>query len=105
MEQHLYTLLGALGSALLGAIGAIIVQVVKSHVDTKALEKEEALHEQEQQYTLKDIQKRLDRVEKKIDEHNHYASRFAEIEKSIIRIDERQATILQQAKLINGGGK
>lgn len=103
MSNELLQLIGVLGSAIIGAISALGVQFAKSMVEKHKHDKEMALHEQEQQYTLKDVQKRLDRVEAKLDEHNHYAARFSEIEKSIIRIDERQATILQQAKLITNG--
>lgn len=35
------------------------------------------------------LEDRLAVVEKKIDEHNHYAAHFAEIDKNIARIDER----------------
>lgn len=33
------------------------------------------------------IDNRLKIIEKKLDEHNHYAQKFGEIEKSIVRID------------------
>lgn len=38
---------------------------------------------------------KMDLIEKKLDEHNHYAQKFAEIEKSIVRID---TTLVQIAK-------
>jgi hypothetical protein len=40
------------------------------------------------------IDSRLKTIEKKLDEHNHYAQKFGEIEKSIVRID----TILSSNK-------
>lgn len=40
------------------------------------------------------IDHRLKTIEKKLDEHNHYAQKFGEIEKSIVRID----TILSSNK-------
>ena len=40
------------------------------------------------------IDSRLKIIEKKLDEHNHYAQKFGEIEKSIVRID----TILSSNK-------
>lgn len=98
MDSSFIGVLGTLGSAFLGAISAIIVQAIKNAHDKREADKADALHEQEQHFTLQDIRRRLDSVEKKLDEHNHYASRFSEIEKSIIRIDERQASILQQVK-------
>lgn len=36
---------------------------------------------------------RLDRLEKKVDEHNGYARRFGEIEKAIVRIDTKLETM------------
>ena len=37
---------------------------------------------------------RLDRLEKKVDEHNGYARRFGEIEKSIVRIETKMGDIV-----------
>ena len=35
-------------------------------------------------------------IQKKLDEHNHYAQRFSEIEKSIVRIDTTLLSIVKE---------
>ena len=41
------------------------------------------------------VDDKLQSIDKKLDEHNHYAQKFNEIEKSIVRID---TTLIQIAK-------
>ena len=42
------------------------------------------------------IDSQLKSIEKKLDEHNHYAQRFNEIEKSIVRIDTTLLSIVKK---------
>lgn len=59
-------------------IGTWLITRQKAKQDTI----DNALREQRQML-------RLDSLEKKVDEHNGYAKRFGEIEKSIIRIETK----------------
>lgn len=42
------------------------------------------------------IDSKLESIEKKLDEHNHYAQRFNEIEKSIVRIDTTLVQVIKK---------
>ena len=70
---------------------AVISNVVIAHQSSRRDELNNALREQRQ--TI-----RLDRLEKKVDEHNGYAKRFGEIEKSIVRIETKLGDITNEKK-------
>lgn len=44
------------------------------------------------------IDEKLESIEEKLDEHNHYAEKFGEIEKSIVRIDTMLHSHINQKK-------
>lgn len=71
MEQVIIAIIGAsavIASALIGYYSAVKKNAVN-----------EARREQEQQDNFKEIFKRFDHVDKRLDEHNHYAEKFAEV--------------------------
>ena len=71
MEQVIIAIIGAsavIASALIGYYSAVKKNAVA-----------EARREQEQQDNFKEIFKRFDKVDKRLDEHNHYAEKFAEV--------------------------
>ena len=71
MEQVIIAIIGAsavIASALIGYYSAVKKNAVN-----------EARREQEQQDNFKEIFKRFDKVDKRLDEHNHYAEKFAEV--------------------------
>ena len=68
--------------ALITGASAVVSNVVISRRKSRQDAIDNALREQRQ--TL-----RLDSIEKKVDEHNGYAKRFGEIEKSIVRIETK----------------
>ena len=71
MEQVIIAIIGAsavIASALIGYYSAVKKNAVA-----------EARREQEQQDNFKEIFKRFDHVDKRLDEHNHYAEKFAEV--------------------------
>ena len=71
MEQVIIAIIGAsavVASALIGYYSAVKKNAVN-----------EARREQEQQDNFKEIFKRFDHVDKRLDEHNHYAEKFAEV--------------------------
>lgn len=75
MNEIIVALIGAsavVASALLGYFTALKRNAV-----------EEARREQEQQDNFKQIFKRFDAVDKRLDEHNHYAEKFSEVAKTM----------------------
>ena len=71
MEQVIIAIIGAsavIASALIGYYSAVKKNAVN-----------EARREQEQMDNFKEIFKRFDKVDKRLDEHNHYAEKFAEV--------------------------
>lgn len=70
----------ALLVALIPAVSSVICQLIISHKDRKTTEASEAAKSQK-------LDDRLIVIEKKIDEHNGYAKKIGQIERSLIRID------------------
>lgn len=69
--------------ALVGTIfGAVLGYIGKS----RKIAIDEAKREQEQADLFNKIIEEMKDIKKKLDEHNHYAEKFGEIEKSIIAI-------------------
>ena len=77
--------------AMITGAFAVISNVVIARQSSRRDELNNALREQRQ--TI-----RLDRLEKKVDEHNGYAKRFGEIEKSIVRIETKLGDITNEKK-------
>lgn len=77
--------------ALITGASAVISNVIISQRKSRRDTIENALREQRQ--TL-----RLESIEKKVDEHNGYAKRFGEIEKSIVRIETKLGDIQHESK-------
>lgn len=73
--------------ALITGASAVISNIVISRKKSRQDAVDNALREQRQ--TI-----RLDRLEQKVDEHNGYAKRFGEIEKSIVRIETKIGDII-----------
>lgn len=85
MEQ----LIGGLITAAFGAIGVLGVQFLKNVASKRKHNIDVALHEQEQENAIKAILENQNEIKEKLDIHNGYAERFVEIEKAIIRVDDR----------------
>lgn len=68
--------------ALITGASAVFSNIVISRKRSRQDAIDNALREQRQS-------DRLDRIEKKVEEHNGYAKRFGEIEKAIVRIDTK----------------
>ena len=77
--------------SLISGILAVIGTVASNIILISKKSKQDAIKDAEREVRQA---MRLDSIEKKLDEHNHYAQRFDEIEKSIVRID----TILSSNK-------
>lgn len=68
--------------AVITGASAVFSNIVISRKRSRQDAIDNALREQRQS-------DRLDRIEKKVEEHNGYAKRFGEIEKAIVRIDTK----------------
>lgn len=68
----------ALITAAFGAVATITSQVIISNRSAKDRDAKDAARQQETKDQMIAFDKRLDDVEKKLDEHNGYAEKFAE---------------------------
>lgn len=72
--------------AVIGLIGTVIGAVLGYVSKSKKQAIEDAKREQQQNDQFNKIFEEMNIIKKKLDEHNHYAEKFGEIEKSIIAI-------------------
>lgn len=85
------SLLAYIVAPFITGIFAIIGQAIISN--RKAVEQDikDAVRDQKTSDRLDRIEENQARQEKKLDEHNEYAKRFEEIEKSIVKIETKLA--------------
>lgn len=69
--------------ALIGFAGIVVGAIIGYFTSVKKNAVIEAKREQEQSDNFKEIFKRFDYVNKRLDEHNHYAEKFSDIAKSM----------------------
>ena len=69
--------------ALIGFAGIVVGAIIGYFTSVKKNAVLEAKREQEQEDNFKQIFKRFDSVDKRLDEHNHYAEKFNDIAKSM----------------------
>ena len=69
--------------ALIGFAGIVVGAIIGYFTSVKKNAVIEAKREQEQIDNFKQIFKRFDSVDKRLDEHNHYAEKFSDISKSM----------------------
>lgn len=74
--------------ALIGFSGVTIGSIIGYFTSVKKNAVLEAKREQEQQDNFKEIFKRFDKVDKRLDEHNHYAERFNDVAKSMVAMQK-----------------
>lgn len=72
--------------AIIGLIGTIVGAIVGYIGKSRKNAIDEAKREQQQTDLFNKIFEEMNVIKKKLDEHNHYAEKFGEIEKSIISI-------------------
>lgn len=72
--------------AVIGLIGTVIGAVLGYISKSKKQAIEDAKREQQQNDQFNKIFEEMNIIKKKLDEHNHYAEKFGEIEKSIVSI-------------------
>lgn len=69
--------------SLIGFAGIVVGAIIGYFSSVKKNAVIEAKREQEQADNFKQIFKRFDGVDKRLDEHNHYAEKFSEIANSM----------------------
>ena len=74
--------------SLIGFAGIVIGSIIGYFTSVKKNAVIEAKREQEQQDSFKEIFKRFDKVDKRLDEHNHYAERFNDVAKSMVAMQK-----------------
>lgn len=72
--------------AIITGCVTLIGYSIKSSKKSKSDAVKEAIREQEQKDRFDAFDRRLDTIDKKLDEHNHYAEKFGEIKISIASI-------------------
>ena len=75
--------------AIIALIGTLFGGVLGYIGKSRKIAIDEAKREQEQADLFNKIFEEMKDIKKKLDEHNHYAEKFGEIEKSIIAIKKR----------------
>lgn len=74
--------------AIIGFSGVTIGSIIGYFTSVKKNAVLEAKREQEQADNFKEIFKRFDKVDKRLDEHNHYAERFNDVAKSMVAMQK-----------------
>lgn len=73
---------------LISVVGSIVVQLIVSATKSRETDAKMAAHEQEQKDRLDNINDWMKTVDKKLDEHNGYAKKFADTSKDIALIQK-----------------
>lgn len=73
---------------IISVVGSIIVQLIVSHSKNRESDAKMAAHEQEQKDRLDNISDWMKTVDKKLDEHNGYAKKFADTSTAIALIQK-----------------
>ena len=89
--KALINLAGVLGSAFIGAVGAVVVNCYQRKQESAERLRQEALREQRQEI-------RLQEIEAKLDEHNGYAQKFTETHDSIVELSTDVKWIKEELK-------
>lgn len=74
--------------SLIGFAGIVVGSIIGYFTSVKKNAVTEAKREQEQADSFKEIFKRFDKVDKRLDEHNHYAEKFNDIAKSMVAMQK-----------------
>ena len=74
--------------SLIGFAGIVVGSIIGYFTSVKKNAVMEAKREQEQADSFKEIFKRFDKVDKRLDEHNHYAEKFNDIAKSMVAMQK-----------------
>lgn len=84
-------------TAIIGATAVILSALLGYFSAVKKHEVEDAKREQEQKDLFKEIFKQMANIEKRLDEHNHYAEKYVETAKTLVAI-QKDIVFLKEMK-------
>lgn len=85
--------------AIIGAVAVILSALLGYFSAVKKHEVEDAKREQEQKDQFKEIFKQMSNIEKRLDEHNHYAEKYVETAKTLVAIQKDIAFLKEMKEL------
>lgn len=86
-------------TAIIGASAVILSALLGYFSAVKKHEVEDAKREQEQKDLFKEIFKQMNTIEKRLDEHNHYAEKYVETAKTLVAIQKDIAFLKEMKEL------
>lgn len=86
-------------TAIIGATAVILSALLGYFSAVKKHEVEDAKREQEQKDLFKEIFKQMNNIEKRLDEHNHYAEKYVETAKTLVAIQKDIAFLKEMKEL------
>lgn len=86
-------------TAIIGASAVILSALLGYFSAVKKHEVEDAKREQEQKDLFKEIFKQMGNIEKRLDEHNHYAEKYVETAKTLVAIQKDIAFLKEMKEL------
>ena len=85
--------------AIIGATAVILSALLGYFSAVRKHEVEDAKREQEQKDLFKEIFKQMANIEKRLDEHNHYAEKYVETAKTLVAIQKDIAFLKEMKEL------
>ena len=85
--------------AIIGAVAVILSALLGYFSAVRKHEIEDAKREQEQKDLFKEIFKQMSNIEKRLDEHNHYAEKYVETAKTLVAIQKDIAFLKEMKEL------
>lgn len=86
-------------TAIIGAVAVVLSALLGYFSAVKKHEVEDAKREQEQKDLFKEIFKQMTSIEKRLDEHNHYAEKYVETAKTLVAIQKDIAFLKEMKEL------
>lgn len=86
-------------TAIIGAVAVILSAILGYFSAVRKHEVEDAKREQEQKDLFKEIFNQMSVIEKRLDEHNHYAEKYVETAKTLVAI-QKDIAFLKEMKEI-----
>lgn len=86
-------------TAIIGAVAVILSALLGYFSAVRKHEVEDAKREQEQKDLFKEIFKQMNNIEKRLDEHNHYAEKYVETAKTLVAIQKDIAFLKEMKEL------
>lgn len=85
-------------TSIIGATAVILSALLGYFSAVKKHEVEDAKREQEQKDLFKQLFFRIEGIEKRLDQHNHYAEKYTETAKTLVAMQKDIAFLKEQKK-------